>query len=400
MAQSRKLKVMFLSEKSILDFNSGAALELRTWFNYLTKAGHSCSSFSFSCFDGKQEYPVKTLVSGQIDLERDHGRLCNLVVDGIDHTLLLTKSTQTENLVDNDIITFNRKAKEHIDKLRPDVIVCFGSPYLAPILRHARAGGTKSMFYLASGAYDEKGRPQLEAVDRVVVPTEAMRKLYKERLGLKNMQIMPVSPNHSASRSAEELPQLAATRREKFITMINPAAPKGGLVFINLANRFTEIDRKLTFLAVESRGTQTMWQDAGIETTAIKNLWWLPKQADITHVFRKTSLLIVPSVGYEAAGKVIPEALVMGIPVIGSNMGGIPDTMAGSGEIVPVPEDVVKNNVVMPPAFIDQWVIAVKKIMDDEATYLRYAEKSLKAGQAYMPQRIAHQVVKMFEDMV
>lgn len=391
------MKVLFLSEKSVLDMNSGAAIELLTWLHYLTAAGHTCHSFSFSCFDGQKQYPFKEQVSNQIDLARDHGRLCNLTVDGIHHTLLLTKSTRTEDLGDPEILSFNANAKKYIDEIKPDAIICFGSQYLAPILRHAKAGGCRPYFYLGVGSYEKKVMPSFEAVDGIIVPTEDLKRHYKEKLGLKNMQVIPTSPNHSWERTADQLPALAASRREKFVTMINPHMHKGGLIFINIANRYTTIDPDIGFLAVESRGTRQGWAEVGIELTGIHNLWWIPKQKRIENVFRKTSVLVVPSISHEAAGKVISEAMVCGIPVVSSDTGGIPEQMRGAGEIIPLPENIAENYMELPDGVTEDWTAAVQRLLDDEDYYLKKAKQSLKQGQVYRRNRVAKEVIKLFE---
>lgn len=395
MKKNHPKKIMFLSEKSILDFDSGAALELMSWFRILTAAGNKCNSFSFSCFDNV-DYPVKSLISNEIDLERDHGRLCELTVDEIQHTLLLTKSTDTSKLNQDDIMAFHMNAKLVIDKIEPDFVICFGSRYLAPLVRYAREKKAKVIFYLASGTYTEEEMPVFEAVNQIVVPTNTLKTLYKDKLGLSSI-VLSTAPNHQFERSSKDLPILAANRKEKFVTMINPAGPKGGLVFINVANQYQKIDPSITFLAVESRGKMTAWQESGIETTAIKNLWWIPKQANIEHVFRKTSILIVPSITYEAAGKVISEAMLCGIPVIASDIGGIKEQMRGAGELVDIPQEVIDNPGVMPVEYINTWVGKVQKLLENEDEYLEASRKSLSKSKVYSMQRVSKEVLKLFD---
>lgn len=391
------MKVLFLSEKSVLDTKSGAAIELLTWLQFLTAAGHECYSFSFSCFDGQEQYPVSEQISNQINLARDHGRLCNLDLDGIKHTLLLTKSTRTEDLGDPELMSFNANAKAYIDEVKPDAIICFGSQYLAPILRHAKAGGCRPYFYLGVGSYDEKVMPAFEAVDGIIVPTEELKRHYKEKLGLKGMRVIPTSPNHSWERTADDLSELAATRRDKFVTMINPHMHKGGLIFINIAHRFMQIDPTVNFLAVESRGTRQGWIDVNIDLTAIENLWWIPKQKRIENVFRRTSVLVVPSISHEAAGKVISEAMVCGIPVISSDTGGIPEQMRGAGQVIPLPDNIAENYMELPEGVAETWTAAVQRLLDDEEYYLKKAKESLKAGKLYRRSRVAKEVAKLFE---
>jgi glycosyltransferase involved in cell wall biosynthesis len=52
-------------------------------------------------------------------------------------------------------------------------------------------------------------------------------------------------------------------------------------------------------------------------------------------VYRDTRILLMPSQVEEAAGRVITEAQMNGIPVIASNLGGIPETIGDGGVLLP-----------------------------------------------------------------
>lgn len=396
MAKIEKKRILFLSEKSLLDVNSGAAIEVKTWLETLVKRGHECMAFNFTCFDGRDQYDVKRHVSPQIDVEADHGKIRILNQNGVAHHLLVTRSSDTMKLVGPDFQAYSMAARKRIDTFKPDYILCFGSHYLAPILQHGKVNGAKTMFYLATGTYQEKTMPTFKACDEILVPSAELSKFYKETLGLKTT-VIPTFPNHPLVRKAEELPELARTRRDRFVTMINPAAPKGALVFINLANMYQKVDPDITFLAVESRGKRKDWDSAGLNLGNIKNLWWIPQQQRIETVFRKTSVLIVPSLAYEAAGKVIAEALLCGIPVIAANTGGIPEQMRGSGFVIDVPDDMREKYNSVTGAYTEQWIAPLKTLLDDEEAYLQAAKAALKAGAAYKPDRIARQLFKLFE---
>jgi len=398
--EGTSMKVTFLSEKSVLDLGSGAAIEILTWLRYLVQAGHACSSFTFSCFDGQDQYPVKTLVSKEIDVEKHAGRLAKLTTQGIEHNIQLVKSTRTEDLNDNDFMTFHANAKKHIDEFRPDVIISFGSKYLEPLIRFGQKRGAHAIFYLGTASYNDEARPVIDAVNKVIVPTRELKKLYKKRFSISKISVVPTAPSHSFERSESDIDSLVASRREKFITLINPAAAKGGLIFMNIAHSYQNIDPSIVFLAVESRGTRQDWIKAGLNVSEIKNLWWIPKQSSIGNVFRRTSILVVPSIGYEAAGKVISEAMVCGIPVIGTNSGGIPEQMRGAGHVIELPDDVVKQPNTMPASFVNEWVEAVRLLLDDEAAYRAAALDSLKEGHIYRHKRRARDVVALLESVV
>ena len=57
------------------------------------------------------------------------------------------------------------------------------------------------------------------------------------------------------------------------------------------------------------------------------NLTLMPWQTDPTVVYRAARLVIVPSQWHEANPRMVREALVLGIPVLGSRRGGIPESL-------------------------------------------------------------------------
>lgn len=68
----------------------------------------------------------------------------------------------------------------------------------------------------------------------------------------------------------------------------------------------------------------------------IKYLSWLPYD-QVTQLYQKADLLISPSIGPESFGLVAQEAMACGLPVIGTNIGGMPDCIANgeTGFLVP-----------------------------------------------------------------
>src|SRR5262249_12654518 len=100
----------------------------------------------------------------------------------------------------------------------------------------------------------------------------------------------------------------------------------------------------------------------------------LPKPADF---FALTKLLLVPSLFVEPFGRVAAEAMVNGIPRLVSDGGGLPETVAGAGRVLPLPERLTGKSLEVPQAEeVRPWVEAVCGLWDDPA---KYAEESLRA---------------------
>ena len=90
---------------------------------------------------------------------------------------------------------------------------------------------------------------------------------------------------------------------------------------------------------------------------AAGNIVLLPPTQDMRPVYARAKLLLAPSQWEEAWGRVATEAHVNGIPVIGSNRGGLPEAIGPGGVVVPA------------DAPGEAWASAVSRLWDDPAAY-------------------------------
>jgi glycosyltransferase involved in cell wall biosynthesis len=120
---------------------------------------------------------------------------------------------------------------------------------------------------------------------------------------------------------------LVSENSHEYITMINPVVVKGIVPFLALALALP--NRK--FLVVEGWGTPTSTLEL---INRIPNVTYMKKQVDMRSVYGKTHILVVPSQWEEAFGRVIVEAQINGIPVLASEVGGIPEAVGHGGVLV------------------------------------------------------------------
>ena len=100
-----------------------------------------------------------------------------------------------------------------------------------------------------------------------------------------------------------------------------------------------------------------------------KNIQYFPPQTDMTTIWKKTKILLVPSIVPEAFGRVIVEAHMYGIPVIAHNIGGIPEAMNGAS--------ILKQEL-----NIQDWISSIKKF-SDILYYEKSREEALLAAQKF-----------------
>jgi glycosyltransferase involved in cell wall biosynthesis len=111
--------------------------------------------------------------------------------------------------------------------------------------------------------------------------------------------------------------------------MINPCGIKGLSIFVALAQAFP--DR--AFAAVPTWGTSPV----DLETLArLPNVSILPAVDDVGVIYAQTRVLVVPSLCPEGLSNVVVEAMLRGIPVLASDLGGLPEATQGAGVLLPV----------------------------------------------------------------
>jgi glycosyltransferase involved in cell wall biosynthesis len=113
------------------------------------------------------------------------------------------------------------------------------------------------------------------------------------------------------------------------VGLINPSAVKGLSVFLALADRFPDTP----FVALPGWGTT---QADRAQLAARPNVHLVPSCPNIDDFFRHVRVLLVPSLWHEGFGMVVIEAMLRGIPVLASDLGGLPEAKLGVPFLLPV----------------------------------------------------------------
>jgi glycosyltransferase involved in cell wall biosynthesis len=180
-------------------------------------------------------------------------------------------------------------------------------------------------------------------------------------------------------------PPCVARFDNRYITMVNPCAVKGLAIFTGLAERFPEAE----FAAVPTWGTTP----ADLEALRHHpNITVLPPVDDIHLHLRETRIALVPSLWAEARSRVILEAMVRGIPVLASDVGGLAEAKLGVDYLLPV-RSVVRyqarvDHLMVPMADIPEqdfgpWQTALHRLLNDRTHYEQLSAASRAAALAY-----------------
>ncbi|MEM9757529.1 MAG: glycosyltransferase, partial [Pseudomonadota bacterium] len=227
---------------------------------------------------------------------------------------------------------------------QPDVAVvqCHGS---VPIARAFAEAGVRVVVYFRNVEFDElRGDPATVGAAGFIANSGFTAARYRDRFGI-DAHVVPPTLD----------PKRYAVRPEgHFVTLINPVAEKGVDRTIEIAARCPDIP----FLFVESwLLSDSAEAQLRSEISRYPNIRFERRAADVREIYRRTRVLLAPSVWEEAWGRVASEAQCSGIPVIGSTRGGLPEAIGPGG---------LTLDIDLP---VKDWVDAVSTVWTDARSY-------------------------------
>lgn len=173
-----------------------------------------------------------------------------------------------------------------------------------------------------------------------------------------------------------------------FVTLVNPCAVKGLSIFLALADQLPDV----RFAAVPTWGTTE--QDLA-ELRRRPNVQILPPSDQIDAILEKTKVLLVPSLWAEARSRIVVEAMLRGIPVLASQVGGIPEAKMGVEYLLPVRpieryrpylDERMVPVAEVPEQDIGPWLSALKRLLEDREHYEELARRSREVALEYARQ--------------
>ena len=327
--------------------------------------------------------------------ETDHARyLVQLAERGITaprtdgHTVSFTRAGVDVHIVTN--ANLRALFTQQLEAFQPDIVLCStddpAQVLLEPALLHQHARVVylaRATLALPFGPDCAFPNPQLtgriRACDAVVAVSEYVARYIREHAGIDAVHV-PIS----LIEPGESWPQLGRFENE-FVTFVNPCAVKGIAIFLALAGAFPN----LTFAAVPTWGT-TPEDRASLE--AHPNIRILDPVDDIDLILARTRILLVPSLWAEARSRIILEAMLRGVPVIASEVGGIPEAKMGVPYLLPVNPirhyDARLDSQMVPVADVPPqdpapWIDALRALTTEPALWQQNSAASRRAALDY-----------------
>lgn len=147
----------------------------------------------------------------------------------------------------------------------------------------------------------------------------------------------------------------------RYVTFVNPSAVKGLDLAIRIARLLPGIEFRFQEtwpLSREARGSLT----AAIGS--VPNIILAPREDDMRKVYAQTKILLSPSQWEEGYGRIATEAQISGIPVVGSDRGGLPEAIGDGGVVLPADA---------PP---EVWAAEIQRLWDDSTLYRTLSERA------------------------
>ncbi|WP_372732364.1 glycosyltransferase [Novosphingobium sp.] len=238
---------------------------------------------------------------------------------------------------------------------KPDIVIA-QSGFPARLSEAFRSIGIPTVIHLHNVEADDLVGVSASSADAFLANSQFTAARAAAQYGIRSTVIVPsfIRDRYVTERSGN------------YVTMINPHQKKG-------VEKMLEIVRKMPgqqFLFVKA-WTLTADEEAALLDAAdtLPNLTLNERTSDMREVYAKTKVLAVPSVWEEAWGRVATEAQFSGIPVVGSDRGGIPEAIGPGGIVLSADAD------------SSQWVSALSSLLDDPVAYAKAAKAALDHSQ-------------------
>ena len=383
----RGRRVLFASAHSIVNFSNGASVATLDLLQRLATLGFESHAFCTPKLDFHHEVCFEKIVADLREPYHITASACGIHRAQVLYirrhrvpiTVIRLESTRLANQRPDEVHAVLEFFGKFLDVNRPDVMITYGGdPISQGMIALAGRRGIPVAFSIHNFAYTNP-RP-FASVDRCIVPSEFARRHYRDRVGLE-CDVLPYPVNWERVR--------VETRDPRFVTFVNPALEKGAGPFVRIAREMARRRPDIPILVVESRGDRRTLAACGFDPAACGNVQIMTHTTDPRRFWGVTRFALMPSLWWENQPLVAIEAMINGIPVIGSDRGGIPEALGGCGFVLPLPERLTPVSTIVPEAEeVEPWVETIVRLWDDRELYEEQCARARNEAERWNHERL------------
>ncbi len=361
-------KVVFASFHSVVDPSNGASVSTLDTLRGLRLSGFDCQVFCTTklyferevCFEDiinqlGEPFQIRALLAGS-----HRGRVLFTRRHGVPITVMRLDSTQYLPSDPEESLAVLDFFEKFLETYKPDAMLTYGSDSITRgMIALAKRRDIPVIFAVHTFGYTDINN--FWNVDYCTVPSNFAHTFYWDDVGL---------ASHALSNLVDWSRVSVNFRTPRFVTFVNPSLEKGVYAFARIADELGRRRPDIPFLVVESRGTKETHAASGLDPDAHGNIRFMSNTLDPRQFWSLTKIALMPSLWWENQPAVGYEAMINGIPVIGSDRGGIPETLGDAGFTLPLPDRLTPGSELLPTAEeVEPWVETVIRLWDDPRLY-------------------------------
>lgn len=378
MSQNKK-RILVALYHSYFDTSSGAAISLRDMMEALARRGWEVRVLTGPRLDFENPKSNEELLRDQgivFDMYRtSHDeqeiRLCLFRAGGVECAVWLPLDEQADptELIKKAWLSDYRTI---LNSWKPDIMLTYGGFGLSrPMIDLAKQAGAKTMFLLCNFSYTNP--LFFKGIDVTIVRSNYHASWCHDHLGLNGAPLYSLIPPSRYLCDREP--------GQQYVTFVNPQPHKGVYIFAKIAEILGKRRPDIPFLVVEGRATVNWLKKTGTNFASM-SLYRLKNTPDPRDYLKSTRIMLVPSVWQESFGRVAAEAMMNGIPVVGSNRGALPEVIGDERFSLPIPDYITPSfRGSVPDNDVENWVQAIEKLWDDEKYYASISEQSIRQAE-------------------
>lgn len=358
------MKILWASPNTLLDSANGAGIMVRECLRQLALRNCDIRILGGTIFvspEGMRERPDLW------ERLRSHkGRFIDVAAGNLRHRLLVTERPERRLMLSFEEQRWFEEYRRLLDTDKPDLVLFFDNSLITLLTAdEARRRGIPVGVFLMHG--NNHGSHWCRDVSWIFTDTQATARMYADREGYK---IIPIGT------FVDPQPILAPSHSRRNLLFVNPIPAKGGGLVVQTVLALAQRRPDICVEIVDTRGSWASLLDrvsaaAGKASMPMTNVTITGNTGDMRSVYGRARLLLVPSLWWDSGPRVIVEALLNGVPVIGSDSGGIPEVLGTGGEILPIPEEyrIAPYTKLFEQSFVDAFIERIVRYWDDESFY-------------------------------